>query len=56
VLTALVLFGFYGMAGLVGGGSVSHFLSVLCVIIVMPVAAIWGGWVLGAGQNEMVEP
>jgi hypothetical protein len=55
VLTALVLFGFYGMAGLLGGGPVSHFLSLLCIMVVMPVAAIWGGWVLGAGQNETVE-
>ena len=57
VLTALVLFGFYGAAGLLGGGTVSHQLSLLCIMVVMPVAAILGGWALGSekGKNETVE-
>jgi hypothetical protein len=56
VLTALFLFGFYGMAGLLGGGTVSHWLSLLCVAIVMPMAAIWGAVTIGRErQNAPVE-
>lgn len=40
VLTALFLFGFYGAAGLLGGGPVSHSMSLISVCIVAPIIAV----------------
>ncbi|MES2294331.1 MAG: hypothetical protein V4527_13595 [Pseudomonadota bacterium] len=42
VLTALFLFGFYGAAGLLGGGPVSYWISLACVSIVTPIVSIFG--------------
>ena len=43
VLTAFVLFGFYGAAGLLEGGLSSHRLSVISVWICFPLMAVVGG-------------
>lgn len=42
VLTAFIVFGFYGAAGWSGSGPVSHTLSVICVCIMAPLAALAG--------------
>jgi len=47
-LTAFFLFGFYGLAGLLGGGPISYLLSIISVAIIMPIAAILGGHFLGS--------
>lgn len=52
ILTALFLFGFYGMAGLLGGGPVSRTLSLLCVGVVMPIAAITGAIAIGRKRSD----
>ncbi len=43
VLTAFVLFGFYGAAGLFEGGPISHRLSVISIWICFPLMAVLGG-------------
>jgi hypothetical protein len=42
-LTAFVIFGFYGAAGLLEGGPISHKLSVISICICFPVMAVVGG-------------
>jgi hypothetical protein len=44
VLTAFVLFGFYGLAGLSGYGAISHQISKISLIVLLPVMAIAGWW------------
>jgi hypothetical protein len=43
ILTALALFGFYGAAGLTGGGTIPQKISMISVGILVPIAAIING-------------
>ena len=40
ILTALALFGFYGAAGLTGGGAIAQKMSIISVCILAPIVAI----------------
>ena len=42
ILTAFILFDFYGAAGWADGGPISHTMSVISVCIAAPIIAIWG--------------
>ena len=53
VLTAFVLFGFYGAAGLLEGGPISHTLSLISVCLGFPVMAAVGGMLV---QREAAGP
>lgn len=51
ILTALLLFGFYGSAGLSDAGPISHLMSVICVSVVAP-AAMFAEWFLVRRATE----
>lgn len=56
VLSAFILFGFYGAAGLVDGGPVSHRMSVFSLCVVSPLAAAISGVLLGRKPTRPPEP
>ncbi len=44
LFTALAVFGFYGAAGMSGGGKVSHLISVVSVYGLLPLMTLLGWW------------
>ncbi len=54
VLTALILFDFYGAAGWASGGPVSHRMSVISVCVIAPTMAVLGAWLAMRGTREAV--
>ena len=57
VLTAMVLFCFYGAAGLAGGGPISRRMSMISVFVIAPIMVCLGArWAGRSGREEAPTP